>query len=54
MIAACLPSPKRFKVKPASNYVMARSRRIMQQMNFLQPDPDIQAVINITTRKSKI
>ncbi|HZI52278.1 MAG TPA: monofunctional biosynthetic peptidoglycan transglycosylase [Chitinophagaceae bacterium] len=54
MIAACLPSPKRFKVKPASNYVMARSRRIMQQMNFLQPDPDIQAVINITTKKSKI
>ena len=54
MIAACLPSPKRFKVKPASNYVMARSRRIMQQMNFLQPDPDIQAVINVTARKSKI
>ena len=54
MIAACLPSPKRFKVKPASNYVMARSRRIMQQMNFLQPDPDIQAVININTKKSKI
>ncbi len=54
MIAACLPSPKRFKVKPASNYVMARSRRIMQQMNFLQPDPDIQAVINPATRKSKI
>ena len=54
MIAACLPSPKRFKVKPASNYVMARSRRIMQQMNFLQPDPDIQAVINTATRKSKI
>ena len=54
MIAACLPSPKRYKVKPASNYVMARSRRIMQQMNFLQPDPDIQAVINSATRKSKI
>lgn len=54
MIAACLPSPKRFKVKPASNYVMARSRRIMQQMNFLQPDPDIQAVINIAARKSKL
>ena len=48
MIAACLPNPKRFKVKPASNYVMARSRRIMQQMNFLQPDPDIQSVIALT------
>lgn len=54
LIAACLPNPKRFKVKPASNFVAARSRKIMQQMSFLQPDPDIQAVINITTRKSKI
>ena len=53
LIAACLPNPKRYKVKPASNYVAARSRKIMQQMNFLQPDPDIQAVINITSKKSK-
>jgi monofunctional glycosyltransferase len=53
MIAACLPSPKRFKVKPPSNYVMARSRKIMQQMNFLQPDPDIQRVINTDSRKTK-
>lgn len=48
LIAACLPNPKRFKVKPASNYVAARSRKIMQQMNFLQPDPDLQAVIGVT------
>jgi len=53
LIAACLPNPKRYRVKPASNYVAARSRKIMQQMNFLQPDPDIQAVINVTTKKSK-
>lgn len=45
LIAACLPSPKRYKVKPASSFMMARSRKIMQQMNFLRPDPDIQAVI---------
>lgn len=51
LIAACLPSPKRYRVKPASNYVAARSRKIMQQMDFLQPDPDIQAVIGITTKK---
>lgn len=50
LIAACLPNPKRFKVKPASNYVMARSRKVMQQMNFLQPDPDLQAVIGIKSR----
>jgi monofunctional glycosyltransferase len=51
LIAACLPNPKRYKVKPASNYVAARSRKIMQQMNFLQPDPDLQAVIGITKEK---
>jgi len=54
LIAACLPNPKRYSVKPVSNYVAARSRRIMQQMNSLQPDPDIQAVINVTLKKSKI
>jgi monofunctional biosynthetic peptidoglycan transglycosylase len=51
LIAACLPNPKRYKVKPTSNYVAARSRKIMQQMNFLQPDPDLQAVIGITKGK---
>ncbi len=45
MIAACLPNPKRYKVKPASSFVAARSRTIMQQMNNLQTDPDIQRVI---------
>ena len=54
LIAACLPNPKKYRVKPVSNYVAARSRKIMLQMNFLQPDPDIQAVINVTTKKSKI
>jgi monofunctional biosynthetic peptidoglycan transglycosylase len=47
MIAACLPSPKRYKVKPLSGYVAARSRTIVQQMNNLQSDPDIQEVIDI-------
>ena len=45
LIAACLPNPKRLKVKPASSYMMNRSRAIMQQMSFLEPDPDIQKVI---------
>lgn len=51
LIAACLPSPKRYRVKPPSNYVAARSRKIMQQMDFLQPDPDIQEVIGIKKQK---
>ncbi|WP_276502375.1 monofunctional biosynthetic peptidoglycan transglycosylase [Terrimonas pollutisoli] len=53
LVAACLPNPKRLKVKPASNYVMARSRKIVQQMNFLYPDRDIQEVILIKNSKLK-
>lgn len=47
MIAACLPNPKSrfFKVKPPSSYILYKSRRVVQQMSFLEPDPDIQKVI---------
>jgi monofunctional glycosyltransferase len=45
MIAACLPAPKIFKVKPPSRHVAWKSRRIVQQMGFLQSDPDIKNVI---------
>ena len=45
-IAAALPNPKKYSVKPVSPYVSARSKKIMQQMNFLRPDRDIQAIIN--------
>jgi monofunctional biosynthetic peptidoglycan transglycosylase len=44
-IAACLPNPKRFKVKPLSNFVASRSVWIMAQMNHLQSDPDIRKII---------
>jgi monofunctional biosynthetic peptidoglycan transglycosylase len=44
MIAACLPNPKKYKVKPLSSFVASRSRAIMQQMNNLQTDPDIQRI----------
>jgi len=53
LIAACLPNPKRYKVKPASNYISARSRKIMQQMNFLQPDPDVQEIIGWEKKGTK-
>lgn len=46
MIAACLPNPKRYKVKPPSPYVVYRSRSVMLQMGFLLPDPDVQRVID--------
>jgi monofunctional biosynthetic peptidoglycan transglycosylase len=45
MIAACLPNPKRYRVKPPSSYILFRSGWVMQQMGRLEPDPDIQRVI---------
>ena len=44
-IAAALPNPVRFTVKPLSNYVAARSGNIMRQMNNLETDPDIKELI---------
>lgn len=48
MIAACLPNPKSkyYKVKPPTGYILSKSRRVVQQMGFLEPDPDIQRVID--------
>lgn len=45
MIAACLPNPKRYKVKPPSPYILSRSQWVMQQMSFIEPDEDIQKII---------
>jgi monofunctional biosynthetic peptidoglycan transglycosylase len=44
-IAACLPNPVKYKVKPVSKYVAARSRWVVRQMNNLESDPDVQGVI---------
>ncbi len=45
MIAACLPNPKKLTVKPACRYVTSRASRIMVQMNNLEGDPDIEALL---------
>jgi len=44
-IAAALPNPIRFTVKPLSNYVAARAGIIVRQMNNLETDPDIKELI---------
>jgi monofunctional biosynthetic peptidoglycan transglycosylase len=44
-IAACLPNPKKYTVKPLSSYVAGRSNNIMRQMNNLAADPDVQELI---------
>lgn len=46
MIAACLPNPKRYTIKPVSVYVSFRSKWVLRQMNNLETDPDIQKTIN--------
>lgn len=56
LIAACLPNPKQYKVKPPSSYMQKRQRQIMQQMKFLRSDPDIQKIIfpdNVKIIKAK-
>ncbi|MDB5208145.1 MAG: mtgA [Flavisolibacter sp.] len=45
MIAACLPNPKVYTVKPLHRQVASRSGWVVGQMNFLERDPDIQGVI---------
>jgi monofunctional biosynthetic peptidoglycan transglycosylase len=44
-IAACLPNPKIFTIKPLSSHVASRSVWIVGQMGVLQNDPDIQKLL---------
>jgi monofunctional biosynthetic peptidoglycan transglycosylase len=44
-IAAALPNPVRFTIKPLSRYVASRSGFIARQMGNLETDPDIQQLI---------
>jgi monofunctional biosynthetic peptidoglycan transglycosylase len=44
-IAAALPNPIRFTVKPLSNYVAARAGIIVRQMSNLGTDPDVNQLL---------
>jgi monofunctional glycosyltransferase len=44
-IAACLPNPKKYSVKPLSSYVAGRFGYILRQMNNLAGDADVQEII---------
>jgi monofunctional glycosyltransferase len=46
MIAACMPNPRRYTVKPMSKYVAVRYPWVMRQMNNLQSDPDVQKLLH--------
>ena len=46
LIAACLPNPKEYTIKPMSRYVANRYEDIMDQMDNIEGVPEIQALIN--------
>ncbi|MES2881279.1 MAG: monofunctional biosynthetic peptidoglycan transglycosylase [Bacteroidota bacterium] len=52
MIAACLPNPKVYTVKPPHRFVLRKTGWILQQMNNLEGDVELQQVIG-TAKKSK-
>jgi monofunctional biosynthetic peptidoglycan transglycosylase len=45
MIAACLPNPKIYTVKPRSKWVNRRYPWVMQQMRYLEGDPEIRKLV---------
>jgi len=47
LIAAILPAPKRYKIKPPSAFMLSRAAAIQRQMDNLHTDPDIQKVTGI-------
>jgi len=53
MIAAGLPNPKKYTVKPLSSRVKQRYPKIQVQMRFLRPDPDIKLLLNDTPVSDK-
>lgn len=41
LIAACLPNPKKYTVKPLSHYVSKRSGWVQRQMNYLDGNKEV-------------
>jgi monofunctional biosynthetic peptidoglycan transglycosylase len=46
MLAACLPNPKKYTVKPLSNYVLTHYEHVITQMNNLIFVPEIADLVN--------
>lgn len=51
MIAASLPNPIKYTVKPASKYVNKKYPWVIQQMNFLRTDEDIERLLKTEPAK---
>ncbi|HYG01973.1 MAG TPA: monofunctional biosynthetic peptidoglycan transglycosylase [Chryseosolibacter sp.] len=52
MIAACLPNPKKYTIKPLSKVVKRRYPWVENQMRNLYPDKDIQLLLEVQKPKS--
>jgi monofunctional glycosyltransferase len=50
LIAACLPNPKRYRVKPASAFMLYRTAAIQRQMDNLHTDADVQKVTGLVVK----
>ena len=44
-IIASLPNPKKYTIKPMSNWVNFRHQQILRQMNNIKQDPDIERLL---------
>ena len=53
LIAACLPSPKKYTIKPLSAVVKRRSQWIETQMQNLAPDTDLQVLLETSKTTGK-
>jgi monofunctional biosynthetic peptidoglycan transglycosylase len=54
MIAASLPNPKKYTVKPLTRYVAIRYPWVMRQMSNLQNDPDVQKLCYNISKKPSV
>lgn len=53
MIAACLPNPKKYNIRPVSKPVAIRYPWIMHQMNNLSGDEDLDKIVSAEPLKEK-
>ncbi len=53
MIAACLPNPKKYTVRPVSRPVAIRYPWVMRQMNNLSGDEDLAPIVATAAPKNK-
>jgi len=51
LIAASLPNPKKYTVRPVCRYVSIRSGWVLRQMNNLSADPDIRELVYSSSTK---